>query len=208
MDTTGTLTQKFQARLDCGDQCAELVSAIDTHVVRPAVNPAAVLRGLSPIAAPSADAMLPISTVFTRLRALIGISFPDPGRDQDRLRGASLHRLVCQRLGYSTYADSGQFPDIRHQLLEVKLQTAPTIDLGLVCPSSPDLLGSLVLSGRQVRHCDVRYAIFYATQDRATVAITHFFLTTGEAFFSRFPQFQGKVRNAKLQIPLVADFFE
>jgi hypothetical protein len=37
--------------------------------------------------------------------------------------------------------------------------------------------------------------------------LTHFFLTTGVAFFTRFPQFQGKVLNAKLQIPLPADFF-
>jgi hypothetical protein len=153
-------------------------------------------------------AILPIAAVFARLRSLIGACFPDRGQDQERRRGADLHRLVCQRLGYSTYADDGQFPDVRNQVLEVKLQTSPTIDLGLVCPDSQDPLDIPKLRGNQLRHCDVRYALFYATTDGATVAITHFFLTTGEAFFSRFPQFQGKVLNKKLQIPLPRDFFD
>lgn len=132
----------------------------------------------------------------------------DIGYDQERNRGAELHRLVCKSLGYEDYRDDGQFPDMRHQLLEVKLQTSPTIDLGLVCPNSLDVLDVPKIGGKQVRHCDVRYALFYANTDGITVTLTHFFLTTGEKFFTRFPQFQGKVLNKKLQIPLPADFFE
>ena len=52
------------------------------------------------------------------------------------------------------------------------------------------------------------YALFYAVTDGRTVRLTHFFLATGDGFFERFPQFQGKVLNKKLQIPLPADFFE
>jgi hypothetical protein len=33
-------------------------------------------------------------------------------------------------------------------------------------------------------------------------------LTTGEAFFARFQQFQGKVMSAELQIRLRRDFFD
>jgi hypothetical protein len=54
----------------------------------------------------------------------------------------------------------------------------------------------------------VRYAIFYGAMARGEVKLTHLFLTTGEGFFGRFPQFQGKVLNAKLQIPLPVNFFE
>lgn len=208
LDRTGTLTQKYQARLICRDQPAELISATDTEIVRPAVNPRAVVRGLSPTDNPGLRAILPIAGVFTRLRPLIGVSFPDRGYDQERRRGAGLHRLVCKSLGYATYADDGRFPDVRNQLLEVKLQTSPTIDLGLVCPDSQDPLDIPRLQGRQLRHCDVRYALFYATTNGTTVAITHFFLTTGKAFFSRFPRFQAKVLNKKLQIPLPGDFFD
>jgi hypothetical protein len=78
----------------------------------------------------------PIQSVFDRLRVLIGSSFPNAGHDQERNRGAELHRLVCKALDYQSYADDGQFPDVKNQLLEVKLQTAPTIDLGLVEPVS------------------------------------------------------------------------
>jgi hypothetical protein len=208
LDTTGTLTQKYQARLVCSSQPAELISATDTDVVKPAVNPMAILQRLSPTDNPTAGAVLPIAAVFSRLAPLVGAAFPDRGRDQERRRGGDLHRLVCKSLGYPTYADDGRFPDVRNQLLEVKLQASPTIDLGLVCPSSRDPLDIPMLQGSQLRHCDVRYALFYATTNGVTVTITHFFLTTGEAFFSRFPQFQGKVLNKKLQIPLPADFFE
>jgi hypothetical protein len=135
------------------------------------------------------------------------IRFKDTGADQERNRGAALHRLVCEALGYASYQDDGQFPDVRHQLLEVKLQTSTTIDLGLVLPSSAEPLDVPNIAGRQVRHCDVRYAIFCATTDGALVTLTHLLLTTGEAFFGRFPPFQGRVLNKKLQVPLPRDFF-
>ena len=64
------------------------------------------------------------------------------------------------------------------------------------------------VAGTQVRHCDVRYALFYARTDGAVVTLTHLYLTTGAAFFTRFPQFGGKVLNKKLQIPLPSDFFD
>jgi hypothetical protein len=64
-----------------------------------------------------------------------------------------------------------------------------------------------MIGGKQIRHCDVRYAVFYGTADGKNVKITHLFLTTGEAFFSRFPQFGGKVLNKKLQIRLPSNFF-
>ena len=110
--------------------------------------------------------------------------------------------------GYAWTRRVRQFPDVRHQLLEVKLQTSPTIDLGLVCPNSEENLDLPKVGGQQMRHCDVRYALFYAVTDGRSVTLTHFFLTTGEKFFTRFPQFQGKVLNKKMQIPLPATFFD
>jgi hypothetical protein len=160
-----------------------------------------------PISHPLAGEILPISTVFKRLEGLISQRFPSLGYGQERNRGAALHQLVCQALGYRDYRDDGQFPDIRHQLLEVKLQTSQTIDLGLVRPDSKDLLDVPQVQGAQIRHCDVRYAVFYAQIVGDDVIITHLFLSTGEDFFGRFPQFQGKVLNKKLQIHLPSNFF-
>ena len=110
-------------------------------------------------------------------------------------------------LGSQAMQTTGQFPDVRQQLIEVKLQTSPTIDLGLVRPNSTEPLDMPQIQGLQLRHCDVRYALFYAVTDGSTVKLTHFLLATGNDFFVRFPQFQGKVLNKKLQIPLPNDFF-
>ena len=208
LDTTGTLTQKYQAQLVPGEANAELIADTDTELLRPLVQTGVDLAELpSPVGHPRAGQLLPIRDIFERLKSLIGESIPDEGYDQERKRGEALHRLVCKRLRYRSYQDDGQFPDVKHQLLEVKLQTAPTIDLGLVCPDSQEPLDVPRIEGRQTRHCDVRYALFYADTDGRDVALTHLFLTTGEKFFTRFKQFEGKVLNKKLQIPLPADFF-
>jgi hypothetical protein len=209
LDTTGTLTQKYQARLTPGDAKLELISKDDTELLRPFVHSSVDLAAVaSPVNQPQAGQLLPIGELFSRLQSLVGKSFSDSGYDQERNRGAALHRLVCQSLGYADYRDDGQFPDVRHQLLEVKLQTSPTIDLGLVCPNSIAALDVPMIERKQIRHCDVRYALFYAVTDGKEVTLTNLFLTTGEKFFTRFPQFQGKVLNKKLQIPLPAGFFD
>lgn len=52
-------------------------------------------------------------------------------------RGQQLEQMVAAGLGYRvTDADvlSGGYPDIRHQALEVKIQDAPTVDLGRYSP--------------------------------------------------------------------------
>lgn len=209
LDTTGTLTSKYQARCIPGSKATELISAKDTDRILPFVSSRVDLsRIATPVLHPAAGEISPIETVFERLSALVGRQFADAGADQERNRGAALHRLVCEALGYRSYQDDGQFPDVRHQLLEVKLQTSPTIDLGLVTPKSIEPLDVPMIDGQQIRHCDVRYGIFYAAVANRTVTLTHFFLTTGAAFFTRFPQFQGKVLNAKLQIPLPPRFFD
>jgi hypothetical protein len=208
LDTTGTLTQKYQARLIIGENKTELVTQEDTNLLRAFVKTGVDLSDVaSPVDHPSAGQLLPIREIFERLIGLVGASFSYRGYEQERSRGADLHRLVCQRLGYKDYRDDGRFPDIRHQLLEVKLQTSPTIDLGLVCPNSTEALDVPKIEGQQIRHCDTRYALFYAETDGKKVTLTHFFLTTGERFFDRFSLFQGKVLNKKLQIPSPDDFF-
>ena len=208
-DTTGTLTRKYQARLIPVETTAELISREDTDLLKPFVKTGINLTGLaSPVSYPVAGELIPISELFERLTFLVNQTFPDPGSDQERNRGADLHRLVCQALGYDDYRDDGQFPDIPHQLLEVKLQTSPTIDLGVVCPDSVEILGVPRIRDRPIRHCDVRYALFRGATDGVRVVLTHFFLTTGESFFERFSRFQGRVVNRKLQIPLPAGFFD
>lgn len=208
LDTTGTLTQKYQARCVVTNAPVELVTKSDTEVLAACTTAGATLaKAANPVAQPKAGEILPIAEIFDRLSGLIGYSFADAGAVQERNRGAGLHRAVCQALGYASYQDDGQFPDVRHQVLEVKLQTSPTIDLGLVRPDSEEPLDVPMIGGRQVRHCDVRYAVFFGRIEDGMVHLTNLIVSTGASFFTRFPQFQGKVLNAKLQIPLPAGFF-
>jgi len=208
-DTTGTLTQKYQARISIGNKSTELVTEFDTSnlTFENCLRERTEIYYGSPAAAPTKESLLPIKTIYEKLCGLVGEIFAYEGADQERNRGNILHRLICQKLGYKDFRDDGQFPDIRNQLLEVKLQTSPTIDLGLVRPDSQEFLDIPKLVDRNIRHCDVRYALFCGKTDGKKVELTHFFLTTGEAFFSRFAQFKGKVLNKKLQIPLPSDFF-
>lgn len=220
LDVTGTLTQKYQARLNSHGTASELVSLRDTAqligFVRNTSSPIVGMLnetgqdfyGTSPTDYPRAGQLLSIDEIFSRLLSLVGVSFPDTGRDQDRNRGAALHRLVCSKLGYSSYADDGRFPDVKHQLLEVKLQTSPTIDLGLVTPSSTEPLDMPRLGNVSVRHCDVRYAMFKARAEGKHILLEQLYLSTGADFFSRFPRFEGKVLNKKLQILLPSNLFD
>lgn len=209
LDTTGTLTQKYQARLVLGERKTELITSEDTKVLYPFLNTTPLFSPVvSPVNYPSVGQLLPIAEIYKRLRPLIGTTFSDIGYDQERNRGAELHKIICQKLGYKIFQDDGRFPDIKHQLLEVKLQTSPTIDLGLVRPNSTEPIDIPMIEGEQIRHCDARYVLFFAETDGEKVTLTHIFLTTGERFFDRFPQFGGKVLNKKLQIPLPSNFFD
>ena len=208
LDTTGTLTQKYQARFIPGAlNDVELLSPVDTPAVR-AITGTSGAPGARSVDYPSVGAVRPIAEIFAALRTLAGQSFRDRGYTQDRNRGGDLHRLVCTALGYADFEDDGSCPDVKHQLLEIKLQTSPTIDLGLVCPNSNDPLDIPLVGTTQIRHADLRYLIVGARTDGATVTIERVYLVTGEHFFSHFPQFGGKVLNKKLQMHLPARFFD
>jgi hypothetical protein len=210
LSTTGTRTRKYQAICGALKGPTELAAPGDTEILRPLVseNPAQAQRSPSPADPPQAGQILAIRTLFGKLSGLIGRKFADPGYGQDRPRGDALHALVCQSLGYMNFADDGQFPDIKAQLLEVKLQSAQTIDIGGIRPDSTQALGVPLIDGKQIRHCDVRYAVFVCDIVDGSVTITNLVLTTGQAFFARFPEFKGRKYNDKLQIHLPANFFD
>lgn len=208
LDATGTLTQKYQARLGSVSEAYELITETDSALLSALFKvPCDPLKEEKPSDRPSIDTLMPIAEIMTRLQPLIGRAFLHLGHDQERNRGGALHQMVCTALGYSSYSDNGQFPDVRHQLLEVKLQTSPTIDLGLVTPDSQEPLGGIILGETPVRHCDVRYAIFHGTLEDKYVRLNGLILSTGEKFFTRFKRFEGNVVNKKIQINLPRNFF-
>jgi hypothetical protein len=207
LDKTGTLTHKYQARLKELLDTPDLFSTTDSPALIPLLSKKHAKNFTTlPSDLPELGCVLPISEVAKKLHGMINKTFKNLARDQDRNRGTMVHKETCRLLGYSQFNDNGQFPDILAQLIEVKLQTSPTIDLGLVLPTSNDTL--LDINGLKIRHSDVRYLIFEAEIIGANFKITNFALGTGADFFTRFDQFQGKVRNSKIQIPLPRHFFE
>ena len=194
-DTTGTLTHKYQAKAKIQPTSSQLVSAQDTsHIVK------------TLLAARTLDlpGFLPIGRLYTRLMTLIGNTIINPGVTQERNRGGALHEAVCAILGDDVWKDDGRFPDVKGQLLEVKLQTATTIDLGLVRPDSTEPIEGLPA----FRHFDVRYAVFYGSLAPQGVQLNYLALATRTDFFTFFTQFKGVVQNKKCQIPLPSNFFD
>lgn len=210
LDTTGTLTSKYQANRRWDDGSA-LVNRFDTQAFVEVMRPVSVLERhyknmLSPVSTPQPGAVLSIEAVYERLLGLVGRELKDPGATQDRLRGVELQKLVCQGLELGEYADGGQFPDILSQALEVKLQLSRTVDLGLV---SPDSHGPALELGARIAHQDMRYAVVYADRvDYDRIRIVSVVVCSGASFFEEFRRFEGKVQNRKLQIRLPEDFFQ
>jgi hypothetical protein len=208
LDRTGRLTRKFQARIANLTQ-VRLASKSDTPNLKRTVSLAEIAIGKqSPIDLPEPTTLMPIKDVFTKLSPLVGCKFECPGVLQERNRGGHLHALVSTALGYRDHSDNGKFPDIRHQLLEVKLQTSPTIDLGAISPDSGELLEFPAIGKVQASHQDVRYAVFCGSTADDQVTITGLVLVTGRDFFATFEKFGGLVINNKYQLPLPRDFFD
>lgn len=206
-DTTGVLTRKYQASRLITRAGSHLVSLIDTprfvELLDPQPRPLN-LPNTSPTDPPTPGAVLTIQAVFEALEPMVGTRFNDPGITQERNRGTLVHREACARMGLGQFADNGQFPDVLCQAVEVKLQLARTVDLGLELPNSRQPLASL---GGTLAACDVRFAVFYAERLGSEFELSSLVVTTGADFFTEFRQFGGNVQNAKYQLRLPNEWF-
>jgi len=208
LDTTGTLTQKYQASYNGEISEPVIYEENDSDVVRLILEERETynLRGIKPEDVPSKNSLSSIKELYENLKKLIGFKFIDPGKTNERQRGDILHKEVCRILGYSNFSDDGKFPDIKNQLLEIKLQTSKTVDLGLVLPNSDFKLDMSEIESQKIIAKDIRYAIFYAKIIDENVIITNIVIVNGEKFFNYFRQFQGKRLNKKIQINLPKEF--
>lgn len=207
-DNTGKLTTKYQATMHHFNQSSLFATTDTDNLMDVICKYEPDLKQFNPNDDPKSDSLLPISELFDRLITLEGCEFNYISATQERNRGAVIHSAVCAALGYSIYEDDGRYPDLRNQLLEIKLQTSPTIDLGLHSPEDDCCIFNCY--GKSFFSEDVRYAIFdgLVDQDRGTVIIDKVYITNGLQFTNIFPLFQGKKQNAKIQIPLPSDFFK
>lgn len=205
LDTTGTLTIKHQATYSLSGNLAELVWD-DTQNLKSIIwDFKWDISKFSPVDKPSSQSLINSRDILALVKPIIWLKFENAWLDQERNRAAELHSLVCKYLWYSNFKDNWQFPDILNQLLEVKLQTSPTIDLWKHCPNSKEKI--MTIEDKNIYYEDVRYIIVYWTTKNDMVEITNISIVSGVDFFSRFPQFQGNIVNKKIQLPLPKNFF-
>lgn len=117
-----------------------------------------------------------------------------------KTRGQELERLVASLLGY--HVDDtlvGGYPDIPNQLLEIKVQDSPTVDLGKYSPSNPVTIDANL----NITTEDVRYLI--ALTNKSGI-IEGFILCPGNKLGEHFTFVNGT--NYKCQRSIPMNFFD
>ncbi len=118
-------------------------------------------------------------------------------------RGQALERLVLQLLDYSEdnlQGLAGGYPDIPNQLLEVKVQDSPTVDLGKYTPE----IEELVIEDSKITTRDIRYLI--ALTNPQTNVIEGIILVSGEKLGDIFTYVSDTSFKCQRSIPM--NFFE
>lgn len=133
-----------------------------------------------------------------RLQALIGKRLIAA---DTKTRGQLLERMVANLLGYSEEDNLvGGYPDLPNQLLEIKLQESPTIDLGAHSPQ----IKETICRESNITTQDIRYLIALTNPKDST--IEGIILTSGGELGNHFSYVPSK--NYKCQRSIPMDFFE
>jgi hypothetical protein len=144
-----------------------------------------------PLANASADPLLvyTLQELALLVKPLMGVDAPrDEGNRilEVRPKGHWFEFEVAKRLGYHYPPGSGLFPDIRHQLLEVKHHAGKsvTIDFGYHHPGSEEVIDARWNEKAKARACDIRYLIALAPPPEFKVSVM--VLATGNEINSIF----------------------
>lgn len=120
-----------------------------------------------------------------------------------KTRGQALERMALELLGYKVEQSEllfGGFPDIKNQLLEVKVQDSPTVDLGKFSPEKEEI----VIKGTNLTTFDVRYLI--ALTDPKTEIVEGIILSPGEKLGEVFSYVSDQSYKCQRSIPI--EFFD
>lgn len=150
---------------------------------------------------PVPSLLLTVKEIGERLRPLVGEHIPDRG---ERVTGQLFEKEVAKMFGYTftdaeISADTGSFPDIRHQFLETKFQDSPTIDLGRHHPDDEDVLESDWSEGLAPR--DARYVVGLANDVGSKYEITGIVVVSGDEFSEYFSITEGTNSKVQMTIP-------
>ena len=120
-----------------------------------------------------------------------------------KTRGQNLERATLHLLGYSDYEITsleGNYPDIPDQLLEVKVQDSPTVDLGKHTPEIPET----VFDELHITSQDIRYLI--ALTDSVSGTIEGVILVPGKDLGNYFTYVSDTSYKCQRSIPM--SFFD
>ena len=136
------------------------------------------LQDGDPLANAPADPKLlfTLDEIAARIQPLMSVEAPKDvnGRILEvRPKGHWFEYEVAKRLGYHYPPGGGLFPDIRHQLLEVKHHTGKeiTVDFGRNHPASKDVPEERWNEKAKARICDIRYLIALAPPPNYRVTV-------------------------------------
>ena len=111
---------------------------------------------------PIIEKIIKLEDIYKLVKSeIIGIKLVN---SSTKIKGQELERIISEKLGYKFLEDDllvGGFPDLPNQLLEVKVQESPTVDLGKYSPQIPDL----VFDDIGITTEDIRYLIALTDSD-------------------------------------------
>ena len=220
-DTTGTQTIKWQAnvRRDFRNKIsAKIIASLDEPIQSKFTKtcPQPVQSKFKYISQEDQNPQSPLvkeqpnlTYLFTHseleqaLGSLIGKKFNDLTTKQEREIGQILEKEIIKNLGYQHYqqTDTGDYPDLLHQLAEVKFQFKGTIDLGKHLPNNQSSIKA-DWNNWNITSREVRYVVVLIEQDEQNNFVVDSIVITSGADFTRyFTLCEGTNEKVQLQIP-------
>lgn len=154
-------------------------------------------------APPQGRLLYSLEEVAELLGGFVGKEFEYPGVGQERVVGQTLEKAISRAFGYQyvEQTDTGGYPDLTHQLTEVKFQYSGTIDLGRHLPTSDEVIdeawNELGFSAN-----DVRYIVLLVEENEAgRLVVDSIVVTVGARFNEVFSICRGTNFKVQISIP-------
>lgn len=140
--------------------------------------------------------VLPLTYIKEKVYSLIGKRLKN---GSTKTKGQELERMIAILLGYSpTDRLYGEYPDIPNQMLEVKVQDSPTVDLGKYSPQFSENITTVFNTE------NIRYII--ALTNSETNIIEGMYIGPGNKLGEHFTFVSDKSFKSQRSIPM--DFFD
>ena len=136
------------------------------------------------------------------LTTLVGRKFDNLGTGQEKSIGQTFEKEIAKALGYQQYqqTDTGRYPDLLHQLIEVKFQFSGTIDLGNHLPIDQASIEA-TWNKWNITSREIRYIVALMEKDEHdNFIVDSIVITSGEKFDQYFSICEGQ--NSKIQITI------